>query len=51
MPTAIEDGSFGMWEETGGWMNEAIQEGARRGLGYGCALAAYMDEHLSLIHI
>ena len=45
VPTAIEDGSFGMWEETGGWMNEAIQEGARRGLGYGCALAAYMDEH------
>ena len=31
--------------QTGGWMNEAIQEGARRGLGYGCALAAYMDEH------
>lgn len=45
VPTAIEDGSFGMWEETGGWMNEAIQEGAKRGLGYGCALASYMDEH------
>ncbi|MBQ6425182.1 MAG: hypothetical protein IJJ92_00060, partial [Clostridia bacterium] len=28
VPTALEDGSFGMWEETGGWMNEAIQYGA-----------------------
>ena len=27
VPTAIEDGSFGMWEETGRWMNEAIREG------------------------
>ena len=45
VPTAIEDGSFGMWEETGAWMNEAIQEGARRNLGYGEALAVYVDEH------
>lgn len=43
VPTAIEDGSFGMWEETGGWMNEAIIEGRDR--GYGCALAEYMDRH------
>ncbi|MBE6937489.1 MAG: hypothetical protein E7460_02900 [Ruminococcaceae bacterium] len=45
VPTAIEDGSFGMWEETGAWMNEAIQEGAKRDLGYGEALAVYVDEH------
>lgn len=45
VPTAIEDGSFGMWEETGAWMNAAIREGAARDLGYGCALAAYMDAH------
>ena len=45
VPTAIEDGSFGMWEETGRWMNEVIQQGARQGMGYGCALAAYMDQH------
>ncbi len=45
VPTAIEDGSFGMWEETGAWMNEAIIEGARRGLGYGQSLAVYVDEH------
>jgi hypothetical protein len=44
VPTAIEDGSFGMWEETGAWMNEAIQMGAKEGLGYGEALARYVDE-------
>jgi len=45
VPTAIEDGSFGMWEETGRWMNEAIQAGWKRGLGYGRSLAAFVDEH------
>jgi hypothetical protein len=45
VPTAIEDGSFGMWEETGAWMNEAIREGARDGLGYGEALGRYIDRH------
>lgn len=45
VPTAIEDGSFGMWEETGRWMNEAIQAGAQKGLGYGESLAAYIDEN------
>ncbi len=43
VPTAIEDGSFGMWEETGGWMNEAIK--LNQDHGYGCALAEYMDLH------
>jgi len=43
VPTAIEDGSFGMWEETGRWMNEAIQEGAKNGWGYGESLARYID--------
>ena len=45
VPTAIEDGSFGMWEETGAWMNEAIRQGAREGRGYGEALAVYVDRH------
>ena len=45
VPTAIEDGSFGMWEQTGAWMNEAIQQGARDGIGYGEALARYIDAH------
>lgn len=45
VPTAIEDGSFGMWEETGGWMNAAIRRGAAEGLGYGESLGVYMDAH------
>ena len=45
VPTAIEDGSFGMWEETGRWMNEAIQAGAAQGLGYGESLGKYMEEN------
>lgn len=43
--TAIEDGSFGMWEETGRWMNEAIQAGAKKRMGYGESLAVYIDEN------
>lgn len=45
VPTAIEDGSFGMWEQTGAWMNEAIQRGCEKGYGYGEALAHYVEEH------
>ncbi|MDR1630282.1 MAG: hypothetical protein LBS36_08760 [Oscillospiraceae bacterium] len=45
VPTAIEDGSFGMWEETGAWMNEALQRGAKLSLGYGEALGEYIDLH------
>ena len=45
VPTAIEDGSFGMWEETGGWMNEALIAGAQAGYGYGESLARYIDAH------
>ena len=44
VPTAIEDGSFGMWEETGRWMNEAIRAGAAEGLGYGESLGRVMAE-------
>ncbi len=35
---SLEDGSFGMAEETGLWMNQAIQGGANQGLGIGEAL-------------
>lgn len=45
VPTAIEDGSFGMWEQTGAWMNEAIQFSAAEGIGYGEGLARYIDAH------
>ncbi|MCL2500369.1 MAG: hypothetical protein FWE90_08540 [Defluviitaleaceae bacterium] len=41
--TAIQDGTFGMWEETCIWMNEAINEGAALNIGYGESLARYMD--------
>jgi hypothetical protein len=45
VPTAIKDGSFGMWEETGRMMNEAIQQGAKKGLGYGQSLYRYVQEN------
>lgn len=44
VPTAIEDGSFGMWEETGRWMNEAINRGTLTEQGYGEALAVSIEE-------
>lgn len=44
VPAAIEDGSFGMWEETGLWMNEAIKRGVSKGYGYGQSLAAYVKD-------
>jgi len=43
--TAIEDGSFGMWEETGRYMNEAIQQGGSRDLGYGESLYHYLNRN------
>ena len=48
VPTAIEDGSFGMWEQTGRWMNEALKLGAMDGLGYGESLGRYVDTHKEL---
>jgi len=47
VPNAIEDGSFGMWEETGRWMNEALKLGAKKGMGYGESLAVYIEENSS----
>jgi hypothetical protein len=42
---SIEDGTFGMWEETGRYMNEAVQQGAAAGLGYGESLYRYLDRY------
>jgi phosphoheptose isomerase len=39
---SIEDGSFGMAEETGAAMNRAIRQGARSGLGLGEALGSWL---------
>jgi len=48
VPTAIEDGSFGMWEETLLHMNRALNEGAAKGWGYGQSLAEYVNAHPEL---
>lgn len=45
VPTAIEDGSFGMWEQTGFMMNEALRLGQKEGLGYGEALGKYIHDN------
>ncbi len=42
---SIEDGSFGMWEETGRFMNEAVRQGAARGWGYGESLYRYLERN------
>ncbi|MCR8634122.1 deoxyhypusine synthase family protein [Paenibacillus radicis (ex Xue et al. 2023)] len=42
---SIEDGSFGMWEETGSYMNEAVQQGVQLGLGYGASLYKYLSDY------
>jgi phosphoheptose isomerase len=42
--TSLEDGSFGMAEETGAFMNRAIRAGARDGLGIGEGLGRWMSE-------
>ena len=43
--SALEDGSFGMAEETGASMNEAIRQGYRDGIGLGESLGKWMDNH------
>ncbi len=48
VPTAIEDGSFGMWQETLHNMNTAINEGAKKGYGYGESLYEYVNSHPEL---
>ncbi|MFQ6095389.1 MAG: SIS domain-containing protein [Candidatus Bathyarchaeia archaeon] len=42
--TSIEDGTFGMAEETGLLMNLAVQQGVRDGLGYGESLGRMIAE-------
>jgi phosphoheptose isomerase len=41
---SLEDGSFGMAEETGSFMNRAIRAGARDGIGMGEALGRWLAE-------
>ena len=42
--TSIEDGTFGMAEETGAMTHLALRNGARDGLGYGESLGRLIDE-------
>lgn len=43
--TSLEDGTFGMADETGRFIFEALREGATDGLGYGEAVGRYIDRH------
>jgi phosphoheptose isomerase len=47
---SLEDGSFGMAEETGRELNLAIQAGARRGLGIGESVGTWMAADDRFIH-
>jgi phosphoheptose isomerase len=47
---SLEDGSFGMAEETGRELNLAIQAGARQGLGIGESVGAWMAAGDRFIH-
>lgn len=39
----LADGTFGMAEETGRWMNEAIRDGSESGWGFGESIARKME--------
>jgi hypothetical protein len=45
----LEDGTFGMSEETGREMNEAISEGAAQGMGFGEALGWALSKRHDLV--
>lgn len=45
----LEDGTFGMSEETGREMNEAISEGAAQGMGFGEALGWALSRRTDLV--
>lgn len=44
----IEDGTFGMAEETGALMHRALRLGVRDGLGYGTSIGHFMNDHPDL---
>ncbi len=46
--SSLEDGSFGMAEETSAYLHRAIQAGARDGLGYGAAVGRFITENPAL---
>jgi rfaE bifunctional protein kinase chain/domain len=46
--TSLEDGTFGMADETGRLMNRAIQAGVRAQIGYGASIGRFMAENAAL---
>ena len=42
---ALKDGSFGMGEETGSFINQAISDGSRNNLGIGAAVGLAINQH------
>ncbi len=46
--TSLEDGTFGMADETGRLMNRAIQAGVRDGLGYGASIGRFIADNADL---
>ena len=47
--TGLADGTFGMAEETGREMNEALQAGAEKGMGFGEALGWALSQREDLV--
>ncbi len=48
VPHGLEDGTFGMAEETSAYMHQAIREGVKKGLGYGAAIGRFIAENPAL---
>jgi len=48
VPNGLEDGSFGMAEETSANMHQALRAGVRDGLGYGASLGRFIAERPEL---
>jgi len=46
----LDDGRFGLWEETGGGMSRALASGMDRGYGYGEALGRWIVQHDAFLH-
>jgi deoxyhypusine synthase len=48
--TGLEQGTFGLWEETNYHINHAINIGAEKNIGFGESIGKYIDENPSLHH-
>ena len=48
--SGLEDGTFGMAEETGAYMNQAIKQGYRNGIGMGEALGKWIADQQDFLN-